>query len=146
MVGTSNIIDGMNVLRLVLIEPGTTLRAQVGDDIYLPESPGPSLFNGATTKGIVISQRDGRPNGERLGTANLQAKCYGGSAGYDGAKAVARAFVDRIRNAHSTDTAAGRYISGLVESTGQLLTEPETSPAWKYELVFATVRTGPITE
>ena len=150
MAGTSDTVNDEKILTEFLTVPATTLYAQVAGDVYIPEPPATSIWDGRRQKGIVISRRGGGPKGERLSNAALQAKCYGGvsdspvptESQWDRAKDVARAFCNRIRNGHGTNVTSGRYLGGNIETSGQQITEPGTNPPWKYVLVFFTAKLG----
>jgi len=143
MAGTSDTVDDKTILREYLTRPGTDLYAQVAGDVFIPHPPPTSIWDGSRQKGIVISRRGGGPRGERLSNMALQAKCYGGPDGWDGAEQVASAFCDAIRNGHGTNVTSGRYIGGNIETSGQQITEPDTNPPWRYVLVFFSANLGP---
>ena len=143
MAGTSDTVNDKAILIEVLTLPATALYAQVAANVYIPEPPPTSIWDGRTTKGIVISRRGGKPRGERLSNMALQAKCFGGAGGWDGAEDVARAFCNAIRNGHGTNVTSGRFLGGAIETSGQQITEPGTNPPWRYVLVFFSANMGP---
>jgi len=151
MAGRSDTVNDKAILFEYLTVPATALHAQVAGNVYGPDPPPTSIWDGRTTKGIVISRRGGTPRGETLSNMALQAKCYGGvddspvptESEWDRAEDVARAFCNRIRG-QGTNVTSGRYVGGHIETSGQQITEPGTDPPWRYVLVFFSAKMGPI--
>ena len=143
MPGSSNIVNVTKIVNQFYLAAGSAVQLQVIDKLFIPELPDLATFNGATTKGIWIVPNGGQLVGERMIDAPYIAHCYGGPTGYTGARAVATAFVNQTRAAHGTDVAAGRVIGAQIESSGQMLREPETNPPWFQELVFFRIQVGP---
>lgn len=143
MPGDSNIVNWTLITRQFYTALGSEVRAQVGTSVYLPELPAQDDCDLLTTKGIVMSAVGGSVKGERQIDMPFQAKCYGGSDNFDDAQDVADAFVNQTRTAHGTDVAAGRVIGAQIETFGQQIREPDTSPPEKYVLIFGRIQVGP---
>ncbi len=145
MAGTSNIVEWVPIAREFYIAAGSLVFAQVGTNVYIPDLPAQSKYNPLTAKGIVISPTGGAIKGTRKVDMPFQAKCYCGSSNFDDGMAVAEAFVNQTRNAHSTDVASGHVIGAQIETWGQEIREPDTNPPLKYVLVFGRIQVGPLT-
>jgi len=145
MAGEFDIVNAKLIVREFYTAVGCAVRAQVGDNLFIPDFPTLDQFNGLTTKGIVMTATGGTIIGQRMASIPYQMKCFGGAGGIDEAHVIERAVINQTMEGHGTALTTGRVIGAQIEVSGQELKDPDILPSWPYVLIQIRIQVGPNT-